>query len=138
MAPGRQLTLLPEVYVVVKCPVSECPIGNSSLLKTCSFLSITQTPEEISIICPEQSLQNLNISQLSDLEVDRPWCCIKVEGPLDFGLVGILHSILEPLKYAGVSVLAVGTFNTDYFLVKLEKMEKTIQVLKNAGFTVNQ
>ncbi len=55
------------------------------------------------------------------------WIAFRVKGELDFGLVGILASIVNPLKIAGVSVFAISTFNTDYILVKQESLDKAIK-----------
>lgn len=104
-----------------------------------SFFSVSMTPEEISVITPEDSLSALyDASDLGGLTMDQDWKCFKVEGQLDFGLVGILHAILDPLKTAGISVLAVGTYNTDYFLVKSTNLESAVKALLDNGFVISR
>ena len=43
---------------------------------------------------------------------------LKVEGPLDFNLTGILASIANPLAQSKVSLFAISTFDTDYVMAK--------------------
>ena len=86
------------------------------------FFSITKTRDELSIVCPEEK-----VSQ--HVKVERGWRCFKVEGPLDFGLTGILSSLAQPLAEAKISIFAISTFDTDYILIKKENLQKAIEVL---------
>lgn len=63
------------------------------------------------------------------------WKCIKVEGVLDFNLTGILSSLANPLAENKISIFAISTFNTDYFLIKSHSIEKAKVVLENKGHT---
>src|SRR3954453_22248664 len=71
------------------------------------FVSITRTAEELSIVCPDREIP-------SDVPTERPWRGIRLAGPLDFSLVGVLASLVGPLARAGIPVFAISTFNTDY------------------------
>lgn len=93
------------------------------------FFSITKTPEEISIVIPEKYL-------VSSWKCDSGWRYLKVKGPLDFDLVGILASILNPLSEDGINVFTISTFDTDYILVKQRNLNRTIEVLKKNGFKI--
>jgi catechol 2,3-dioxygenase-like lactoylglutathione lyase family enzyme len=97
-----------------------------------SFFSISRTSDELSIVCREADVP-------SDVKCERNWTAIKVRGPLDFSLTGILASLAEPLARAGVSIFAVSTFDTDYILIKSEKIEQAISLLIESGhaFHVN-
>lgn len=53
----------------------------------------------------------------------------KVEGPLDFGLTGILSSLAQPLAEAKISIFAISTFDTDYILIKEENLQKAVAIL---------
>lgn len=86
------------------------------------FYSITRTEDELSIV----TLEN-NVKMCAD-RVDG-WRVIKVVGPLDFFLTGILYSLSKPLSEAKISIFAVSTFDTDYLLVKEENLEKAKEVL---------
>jgi hypothetical protein len=61
------------------------------------------------------------------------WRALAVEGPLDFGLTGILASIATPLAEAGISLFAISTFDTDYVLVKAERLDDAMEALRRAG-----
>ncbi|GEA14854.1 MAG: uncharacterized protein PWR22_2160 [Moorella sp. (in: firmicutes)] len=58
---------------------------------------------------------------------------MKIEGPLDFSLTGILASLVTPLAKAGISIFAISTYDTDYLLVKEEQLGLAIRVLKQSG-----
>ncbi len=61
-----------------------------------------------------------------------------MEGPFDFNLVGVLASVLDPLAYAAISILAVGTYDTDYVLVREGHLERAVAVLLTAGHAVHR
>ena len=86
------------------------------------FFSITKTGEELSIVCPEEKVPE-------NVRSERGWRALKVEGPLDFSLTGILSSLLKPLADAEVSIFALSTYDTDYLLVKKENLDRTIEIL---------
>jgi hypothetical protein len=92
------------------------------------FYSITKTRDELSIVCVDE-----NIPQ-HEFKMERSWKIIKVEGPLDFSLTGILASILNPLAQAKISIFSLSTFDTDYIMVKEEKLESALSMLQKAGF----
>jgi uncharacterized protein len=91
------------------------------------FYSITKTDEEISIVC--SSLVHLD-SENSETD----WSCIKILGPLDFSLTGIMADISAVLAKAEISIFAISTFDTDYILIKSEKLPETKRALQNAGY----
>ena len=93
------------------------------------FCSITRTAEELSVVCGEAGVPE-------DVRCERGWRAFKVAGPLDFALVGVLARLATPLAAAGVSVFAVGTFDTDYVLVKEECLERAVSALTAAGHHV--
>jgi len=69
-------------------------------------------------------------------EAEIGWRCLKVLGPLDFSLTGILASLAVPLAEASVSIFAMSTYNTDYILVREGDLEKAKQVLLAIGHIV--
>ena len=86
------------------------------------FISVTRTENEVSVVCPEHL----------DIEAERSdpgWKCIKVRGPLDLNLTGILHDLTGPLKSAGIPVFAISTYDTDYLLVREKNFEEALRVL---------
>jgi hypothetical protein len=99
--------------------------------KSNSFWSITRTEEELSIVLMENIFD-------PEVKSERGWRNIKVKGPLDFSLTGIIASISTPLAKAGISIFVISTFNTDYILVKEDDLEEAITVLINSGFEVTK
>ena len=91
------------------------------------FYSITKTDEELSIVVNE------DVNILSNVVEDN-WKAIKIVGTLDFSLIGILSKISTILAQAEISIYAISTYNTDYILVKDDKLEKTTKVLEQNGY----
>ena len=87
------------------------------------FYSITKTDEEQSIVLDEGIEIQSNI-------VEDNWRAIKIVGTLDFALIGILSKISTILAQSEISIFAISTYNTDYILVKADKLEKAIKVLE--------
>lgn len=90
------------------------------------FVSVTATVEELSIICPAKLVP-------ADVRAERDWRVLKVAGPFPFDTVGVLAALAAPLAAAKVSVLAVGTFDTDYLLVKADALDAALRALAGAG-----
>ena len=99
------------------------------MVKDSPFWSITITREEISMVLEEHYV-------LPNWKVDFGWRYLKVIGPLDFSLTGILSSILVPLAKAGISIFVISTYDTDYILVKDYLFEKAISVLNYDGYEI--
>jgi len=93
------------------------------------FLSITKTEEEISIVCSEDNIPD-------NVVCVRGWRAFKVQGILDFGLVGILANITTALADAGLGIFAISTYNTDYILVKEKDLKSAIAALRNGGHKI--
>jgi hypothetical protein len=93
------------------------------------FLSITRTAGELSIVCQEEAVPQ-------GVQCERGWRCLRVAGPLEFSLVGVLASLAVPLAEAGISIFVVSTFDTDYLLVKEEKRQQATEMLRQAGHAV--
>ncbi len=91
------------------------------------FFSICKTDEELSIVCP--SSLALDSEQCSD-----DWKCIKVMGPLDFSLTGILAKLSGVLAETEISIFALSTYDTDYILVKSDKQGEATAALESAGY----
>jgi len=91
------------------------------------FLSVTRTLDEISIVGEANDA-------LPVTPGDLKWRCIKIAGPMEFGLTGVLSSFTAPLKEAQIPVFAVSTWNTDYILVPIDKINGAIVVLKGDGW----
>jgi uncharacterized protein len=90
------------------------------------FLSITRTPEELSIVCPEGQVP-------AGVHHENDWACLKLEGPFPFAETGILVSFVQPLSDRAIPIFAISTFDTDYVLVKSSWLERALAALKDAG-----
>ena len=117
------LSLLPNTFAICKLE-PEADIPPWALAG--DFYSLTRTKEELSLVCLQEAVPE-------GLQCEKDWRCLKVEGPLDFSLTGILASLTAPLAQAGISILAVSTFDTDYLLVKAGIVEMAVGELKKAG-----
>lgn len=121
------LTLLQGRFSVCRLPPQAAAPEWANAKST--FSSITRTSDELSIVCAEGVVPE-------GVKQESGWRVLKIEGPLDFGLVGILVSVVDPLNKADISILAISTFDTDYVMVKDQKVENALQALKAAGHTV--
>jgi len=90
------------------------------------FHSVTRTPAELSIVCPDGAVPD-------GARAERGWAILALQGPFPFELTGILASVLVPLATAGVGIFAMSTFDTDYVLVKCERLRAAIAALVAAG-----
>jgi hypothetical protein len=90
------------------------------------FVSITRTPDELSIVCEENAVP-------ADIRADRGWCALRVEGPLPFEMTGVAAALVSPLADARISVFVIATFDTDYLLLKDEVYARGVEVLRAAG-----
>lgn len=122
------MKLLKEKYGV-------CRLNKTELIpewaKNSDFFSITKTSDELSIVCFEDSIPN-------DVKCEKDWRVLKIEGPLDFSLIGILASISTILAQKGISIFAISTYDTDYILVKNKDIDNAIDSLIKERYEVIQ
>ncbi len=124
--PGLSLQVLPERYGVARLsPQHDLP----EWAVQGSFYSITRTTDELSIVCMERNIPK-------GLTCEKGWLCMKVLGPLDFSLVGIMANLSSALAQVGVSLFAISTYDTDYLLVKADSSDTSTAALAAAGHTV--
>ena len=93
------------------------------------FWSLTRTDEELSVICTEDAVPHGASAQ-------HGWRALEVAGPLDFALTGVAAALTTPLALAGISVLPVATYDTDYFFVREPTLDRAVAALEAAGHTV--
>ena len=91
-----------------------------------SFVSVTATDDELSVVCAADAVP-------AGVTADRDWRVLKIVGPFAFTTVGVLASLAAPLAQAGVSLLAIATYDTDYLLVKSDSLEQAVSTLAVAG-----
>jgi len=93
------------------------------------FVSITRTGDELSIVCSEERVP-------AGTQCERGFAAIRVAGTLAPELVGVMVSLAAPLADAGIPILAVGTYDTDYVLVRHSELENAVRALREAGHDV--
>lgn len=93
------------------------------------FFSVTRTSEEFSVVCPANQVP-------SSLTAETGWRALKVQGPFALSEIGVLAALTTPLAHAQVSLFAISTFDTDYLLVREEKLEAAIAALRAAEHEV--
>src|SRR5512139_952045 len=114
------LTILPDTLAICRLsPEEDVPewamIGE--------FVSITHTSDELSIVCAEEYVP-------PDVKADRDWRALRVAGPLDLALTGVLASLANPLAEAQINLFTVSTFDTDYLLIKEYNLARACEVLR--------
>ncbi len=110
---------------------SICKVKDTSEIKLESeYCFVGKTTEEISLVCILDDVPN------NTTERDDGWKCFKIQGTLDFSLIGILSKITTILADNKIGIFAVSTYNTDYVFTKEENFSKAIDALKNAGYEI--
>lgn len=114
-------------YELTVCKVAEV----SELDLSRDFYFIGRTDEEVSLVCKTED------TPIKTTDCDDGWRAFRIEGVLDFSLIGILSKISGILADNKIGIFAVSTYNTDYILVKAENFDKAMKVLGDAGYTVS-
>jgi hypothetical protein len=125
------LDLLPEEYAVCRLPAGSSLPGGlpGGPDADGGVVSITWAPDEVSIICRADRVPD-------GATIETPWRCLRVVGPLDLALTGILASLVAPLADARVNIVAFSTFGTDYLLVPSVRLAEAVATLAAAGHRV--
>ena len=119
-----KLKVINEVFSVCKIKdVSEVNFADS-------FCFIGKTDEELSLVCATRYVPS------ATLEREDGWRGFRIEGVLDFSLIGILSKLSTILAEEGIGIFAISTFNTDYILTKEENFEKALIALEDRGYEV--
>ncbi len=116
------LTTLPQTLSLWK-------LAPDASLPTTEFFCAIRTEQELSLVTDDALVPE-------GVECERGWTALKVEGPLDFALTGILAALAMPLAEAKIPIFALSTFDTDYILVKSDRLADAIAALKQAGHAV--
>jgi uncharacterized protein len=90
------------------------------------FGTITRTANELSVVCAEERVPHAT-------KCETGYVAIGVEGTLPPELVGVMVSLAAPLADAGIPIIAIGTYDTDYVLVREPDLERAIEALRAAG-----
>lgn len=94
------------------------------------FNFISATDEENSLICLTENVPKNTVNRIDG------WRALRIQGVLDFSLIGILSKILDLLAEAKIGIAAVSTFNTDYIFVKEADLDKAVVTLAEANYKI--
>lgn len=98
--------------------------------QTADFFFIGKTDEELSVVFLTKDVPERTVVRSDG------WRGFRIEGTLDFALVGILSKLSAILAQNKIGIFAVSTFNTDYILVKNEDYERAMDVLAAEGYEI--
>ncbi len=94
------------------------------------FYFIGKTDEELSLVCKTEKVP----AHVTDR--DDGWKGFRIQGVLDFSLIGILAKLSAVLAEQKIGIFAVSTYNTDYILVKEENFDRAMNALAQAGYAI--
>ena len=116
---------------VLPMPFSVCQVKDFSAVDWHTPFCFTAcTDEECSLVCPTAAVPQ------ETLKREDGWRAFRIEGVLDFSLIGILARISGILAERSIGIFVVSTYNTDYVLVKEQQLEKALEVLRKNGYTI--
>ena len=111
--------------------LSVCKVNDvSDIDLTADFYFVGKTDEEFSLVCKTEDIPAKTI------ERDDGWRGFRIQGVLDFSLIGILSKLSGILAEHNIGIFAVSTYNTDYILVKESNFNRALAVLASNGYTV--
>jgi len=122
------LELLPGDYAVWRlAPGSPIPVVPRA---PGEVVAVTASDDEISVMGPGRLAPQ-------KVPAEHDFRALRVRGPLDFALVGVIASLAGPLATEGVSIFVVSTFDTDYILVRTPDLERAVAALRSAGHEID-
>lgn len=108
---------------------SVCKVRDFSLINLDDeYCFVGKTDEEKSLVCITENVPD-NV-----IERDDGWRAFRIQGVLEFSMVGVLAKISALLAENNIGIFAVSTYNTDYILTKGENYQKALEVLSDAGY----
>jgi hypothetical protein len=120
------IDIAPEEYTVTLLPGGSEP----PRIESAGLVSITSTPAGVSVVCPTY------VAPPSE-HFRAGWRLFTVRGPLEFDLTGVMAALAGELAAAGVTLLAVSTYDTDHVLVKAADLARAVKALREAGHEVD-
>jgi hypothetical protein len=124
---GLRLRVLPGRLAVARLPGTAAVPGWAD---GPGLVSITRREGELSIVCADARVP-------AEVRAERGWRALELEGPIDFQELGVMHGLTGPLAGAGVSVLALSTFDTDVLVVREQTLARAVEALRAAGYAVD-
>ena len=114
--------------VIIDKTFSVCKVSDyADIDKGSEFVFTGATDEEHSLVCP------VELVPANTIERSDGWKAFRIQGILDFSLIGILSKISTLLADNGISIFAISTFNTDYIFIQQKDFARALEVLMQAG-----
>jgi hypothetical protein len=123
---GLRLALLPDAVAICRLAADD---GIPGWAIAATYWSVTRTPDELSIVCPEAAVP-------AEVQASRGWRALRVEGPVPLDQTGVLASITGPLAAAHVSLFVLATYDTDYVLIPTAQRNAALAALDAAGHEI--
>lgn len=123
---GAVVELKKLPYALTVCKVESA----SDIDPSRDFYFVSKTDDEISLVCVTEDVP------AKTLEREDGWRGFRIEGVLDFSLIGVLSKIAGVLADSGIGIFAVSTYNTDYILVKENDFDKAASALESAEYVI--
>lgn len=114
---------------VLPMPMTVCKVAYPTELDmNVPFTFAARTDRELSLVCPTAS------APADTLAREDGWRAFRVAGSMAFSMVGVLARLTDRLAAVKVSVFAVSTFDTDYLLVKADRLDVALAALEADGY----
>lgn len=118
---------------MLDCDFSICKVRDLSQVDfSDEFYFIARTDEETSLVCSSKHVPQ------NAAECDAGWRAFRIQGQLDFSLIGILSEITSALAENRIGIFAISTYNTDYILVKADHLRKALSALEGRGYKIGR
>lgn len=116
---------------ILDCRFSVCQIKDLEDVDfSDEYVFISKTDEELSLVCRSELVPK------NPIALEDGWRGFRVQGVLDFSLIGILSKLSTLLAEKSISIFAISTYNTDYILVREEKLAEAIETLRDNGYQI--
>ena len=119
-----ELRLFPDKMTVCKLDSADC------IDLSVDLIFIGKTDGEISLVCPTNTVPDRTLCR------EDGWRIFRIQGKLDFSLIGIISGISSVLAKEGIGIFVVSTYDTDYFMVKEKDLERACDSLTSENYTV--
>jgi hypothetical protein len=119
---------------VLPAPLALCRLSSTDAIPEWTqlartFLSISRTPSELSIVADESAVP-------AHVGAQRGYRALRVDGTLPLDLIGIFVIIATPLADAKIPIFPIATYDTDYVLVAQSELARAVAALEAAGHRV--
>ncbi|QRV94545.1 hypothetical protein RhiJN_22563 [Ceratobasidium sp. AG-Ba] len=136
-SPALHLQILSPTFRIFKIPPhAPFPLALLGVLQkpsTGEFMSITRNSQEVSVVTDHVFHDS---DELEICEEGEKWRCIRVQGPMEHSLTGIMAALTAPLRDAQVPIFAISTWDTDWLLVNEAMLDKATAALSTDGWVV--